>query len=324
MNLRKIFLILLILLIPIISFAYSKNVYVGGENIGIEMQTNGVLVVGLYKINGEEVARNSNITIGDYIISVNNHKINNINDFSNEINNDIDKDSIDIGFRRNNKIYSSKLKLYKDNDIYKTGLFVKDSISGIGTLTLVDPNNNKFLALGHGVYDTNTSNLINISSGDIYSSYITSINRSSIGNPGEKVGTTNSNDKYGEIYKNTDKGIYGKFNKNINKKLMEVASKDEINIGNAKILTVLDGNKIKEYDINIIKIDYKDDLKNLLFTITDKELLDRTGGIVQGMSGSPIIQNNKIIGAVTHVIIDEPTKGYGIFITNMLEETDKD
>ena len=326
MRTKKLFIIFILLLLPITTvFSYSSEVYVGGENIGIEVKTNGVLVIGLYKVNNEFIAKDSGIDKGDYIVSVNGEVINNIDDFTNEINKDEDKESIDIRYKRGKKTYDSKLKIVKDEDDYKTGLYVKDEVSGIGTLTLIDPANNKFLALGHAVLDNSTNNILDIDDGSIYSSYITGINKSSEGNPGEKIGESNPDDKYGIITGNTDKGIFGTYEKEIeSKKLVKVGDIDEITLGEASILTVVDGDKVSEFSINIDKIDKKDELKKMMFTITDNELLSKTGGIVQGMSGSPIIQNGKIIGAVTHVIVDDCKRGYAIFITNMLEESEKE
>lgn len=327
MRFKKILLTLIISLsLPIsMVFSYSDEVFIGGENIGIDVKTNGVLVIGLYKVNDKLIAKDSGISKGDYIVSVNNKKVNSIDDFSSEINANLEKEEVDIKYRRNNIIYDTKLKIVKDNDEYKTGLYVKDEVSGIGTLTVIDPANNKFFALGHAVLDSSTNTILDINDGSIYSSYITGINKSSDGVPGEKIGSSNEEDKLGEVKDNTNKGIFGTYKKELeNRKLMKVASPDEIVLGGASILTVVDSDVVSEYNINIDDIDMKDNLKNILFTITDKELLDKTGGIVQGMSGSPIIQNDKVIGAVTHVIVDNPTKGYGIFIVNMLEEGEKE
>ena len=304
-------------------FAYSNRLYVGGENIGIEVKTKGVLVIGKYKVNGEYINESCGIDKGDYITRINNNEINNIEDFSDEINKVNGEEEIDVEYRRKNKVYNTKLKLVKENDIYRTGLYVKDSVSGIGTLTAIDPTTNKFFALGHAVLDNSTNNVLEIDDGSIYSSYITGINKSSDGNPGEKYGEANVEDKYGKITGNSDKGIFGTYDRTFDlNKVMDIKENDEIKLGNASIYTVIDKDNIKEYTINIDSINYNDKLKNILFTITDKELLDKTGGIVQGMSGSPIIQDNKIIGAVTHVVVNDPTKGYGIFITSMLKEAE--
>ena len=325
---RKSFFItiLLSIVMPLsVVFGYTDKVYIGGENVGIEVKTNGVLVVGLYKINDKLLQESSNIEAGDYIIEVNNNRIVSINDFVREINNDDDHSEIDVKIRRKNKTFSTKLVLeYIDNE-YKTGLYVKDEISGIGTLSFIDPTNNNFFCLGHQIADQSTNDIVDISSGSIYYSYITDINRSSNGNVGEKEAVTDENNKYGSIKKNTDKGIFGTYEKDYsNKKQYEVASKEEVKLGEAKLLTVTSNDEIKEYSINIDSIDLNDSVKNMMFSVTDKELIDSTGGIVQGMSGSPIVQNNKIIGVVTHVIINDTKRGYAIFTVNMLEEAEKD
>ena len=325
MNKRFFITFLLSILMPFsIVFGYTDKVYIGGENVGIEVKTNGVLVVGLYKVNDKLLQGTSNIEAGDYIIEVNNNKIVSIDDFVREINNDEDHTEIDVKIKRKNKTFSTKLSLeYIDNE-YKTGLYVKDEISGIGTLSFIDPTNNNFFCLGHQISD-NSNDVVDISSGSIYYSYITDINRSSNGNVGEKEAITNENVKYGSIKKNTDKGIFGIYEKDYsNKKLYEVASKEEVKLGEAKLLTVTKNDEIKEYSINIDSIDLKDKVKNMMFSVTDKELIDSTGGIVQGMSGSPIIQGNKIIGVVTHVIINDTKRGYAIFTVNMLEEAEKE
>ncbi|MBR3116935.1 MAG: SpoIVB peptidase [Bacilli bacterium] len=304
--------------------AYSNQVILGGDNIGIEVKTDGVLVIGLYKVNNDLIAKSSGIEVGDYIVRVNDHNVKTIEDFVNEIDLDSDKEELDIEYKRDSNINKTVLKLELENNEYKTGLYVKDTVNGIGTLTMIDPKNNKFLALGHQIQDSSTKKILDIESGSIYESYITGISKSIDGTPGEKEATTNMNERYGSITDNTDKGIYGYYEKEIDKtNLITIADPDEIELGRASILTVIDQDTVKEYSINIDKIDKKDDLKNIMFTITDEELLSKTGGIVQGMSGSPIVQNNKLVGAVTHVIVDDCEKGYGIFITKMLEESEE-
>lgn len=325
MNFKKFFLMLLLSLfiIPINAYAYSNKLIVGGQNIGIEVKTKGILVVGLYKVDNDFIAANSGIKAGDYITKVNGNEINSISEFSSNIENDDDKTSIDIEYLRNDKTFNTTLNISKVENEYKTGLYVKDTISGIGTLTFIDPTTKKFGALGHEILDKNTKNALDISNGSIYYSYITGINKSSNGTPGEKEATTDSNKIYGQINENTTKGIFGNYTGNLDdSNLYEVANIDEIKEGTAQIFTVTENETIQSYSIEIEKINKNDSTKNILFTITDKDLLDKTGGIVQGMSGSPIIQNGKIIGAVTHVIVDDCKKGYGIFITNMLQEAE--
>ena len=170
--------------------------------------------------------------------------------------------------------------------------------------------------------ETNTGIMLDIKTGNIFNSEVINIERSENGNPGSKVANLKASDIQGNIFENTNKGIFGNYTNSLpNKQKYKVANIKDIELGEAKILTVLQGNEIKEYNINIIKVN-KSDTKNILFEITDQELLNKTGGIIQGMSGSPIIQGEYIIGAVTHVVVDNPTRGYGIFITNMLEEAE--
>lgn len=325
MKFKKIFLMLLftLIIIPTNALAYSDKLIVGGQNIGIEVKTEGILVIGLYKIDNELVAESSGLKSGDYITKVNNSKIKSISDFTKEINNDDDKTSIDIEYIRDGKSYNGSLKLVNHDGELKTGIYVKDTINGIGTLTFIDPETKKFGALGHEILDKNTQSILKIDDGSIYYSYITSITKSSNGSPGEKNATVDQNKTYGVIEENTTKGIFGTYTSNLDDSaLYEVAKPEEIKKGQASILTVLDGETIESYTINVDDINLKDSTKNIVFTITDTELLKKSGGVIQGMSGSPIIQNGKIIGAVTHVIVNDCTKGYGIFITNMLEEAE--
>lgn len=318
---KKIFITLLTLLIlPINSLAYSDYIYASGDNIGIELNSNGITVVGLYKVNDLYPAKDAGIEVGDIITSIDNTKVSNINEMIDYINKSTN-DTIKIGYVRNDITKYTNLKLVKDNNLLKTGLYVRDSISGIGTLTYIDPNTKIYGALGHEITDSNSNIRLDSKSGKIYTSSVTGIVKATDGVPGEKNARYNSNDILGSVYENTIHGIFGTYNSNVTSdKLYKVAKPNEIKKGSAKILTVLNGNKVESFDINIIKLNSKDTTKNILFEITDERLLDKTGGIIQGMSGSPIIQGDYIIGAVTHVIVDSPKKGYGIFITNMLEE----
>ena len=317
-------ILLMILCLPLNVLAYSSKIIVGGENIGINIKSDGILIVGFYKVNGSEIKTNPSLKVGDYIKKVNNHEVSTINDLTKSIDDYMVNNEVILTINRAGKEFNSTLTLLKQDDIYKTGLYVKDSITGIGTLTYIDPTTHIFGSLGHEILDSNSNTRIEVKTGSIFNSTITGINKSVDGNPGEKKANFNIDKQYGIIKKNTTVGLFGNYTSNLpGKKLMEVASPEEVRIGDAKIITVLDGNKLEEYTINITKINEYNDIKNIYFEITDENLLNKTGGIVQGMSGSPIIQNNKIIGAVTHVIIDNVKTGYGIFITTMLEEGEK-
>ena len=311
----KRYLIISLLLIPSLVYAYSDYIIASGENIGIKVNSRGLLVVGTYQVNGNNISKSSNIHIGDTIISTKD-----INDFTNQINN-TNCTRLDVKILRGNVEYETTLDLVLDNGICKTGLYVKDSIIGIGTLTFIDPSTKKFGALGHEIVSRETNKIFETIGGTIFDSEVISISKSTIGNPGEKNARYYSDRITGNVLKNTRQGIFGNYTSNIAyDKLYKVAKDNEILKDKAKIRTVIEKNIVKEYDILITKLVYNQNIKNIYFDIIDEELLENTGGVIQGMSGSPIIQGDYIIGAVTHVVVDNPKKGYGIFITNMLEE----
>jgi stage IV sporulation protein B len=320
----RITLLTLFLLSPLNVFAYSSKIIVGGENIGINIKNNGILVVGFYKVDGSLIKSNPTIKVGDAIIKVSNNEVNSINELTTAIENNITDNQVEITIKRENKEVDVVLDLKEKDGVYKTGLYVKDSISGIGTLTYIDPETKIFGSLGHEIIESNSNQKIEVKTGEIFDSIVTGITKSVDGTPGEKQAKLNSSTIFGTITKNTSVGLFGNYTNNLpGKKLVEVAENDEIKVGKATILTVLNDDEIKEYEINITKINEYNKIKNIYFEVTDKELLETTGGIVQGMSGSPILQNNKIIGAVTHVIVDNVKTGYGIFITTMLKEGEK-
>ena len=321
---KKTIFFILSLLIPFNIFAHSEFLIPGGENIGIELKSKGVLIVGTYKIDGNSPSDEAGLKLGDIITNVNGNVVNNIDEMASNIENSETKEEVKITYLRNNSKKETNLKLYKNENIYKTGLYVKDSIMGVGTLTFIDPNTKKFGALGHEIIEKNTGTILDIKDGKIFTSDVTGIEASTDGIPGEKNARFNQNEVTGIVKENTTEGLFGDYTDIIpEKKQYKVASNKNIKTGEASIFTVLNGNEIKEYKINITRInDLNKKNKNFVFEITDKELLDKTGGIVQGMSGSPIIQGNYIIGAVTHVVVDNPSKGYGIFIKNMLEQAE--
>ena len=321
LKIKKITLLFL-LIIPLNIYAYSEYIYAGGDTVGIKISTDGVVIAGAYDINGHNNLVDSKLKSGDLIIKINNNEINSINDMTNTINK-CNCNSINITYKRDNKEYNTNLKLYYDDNKIKTGLYVKDSISGIGTLTYVDPETKIFGVLGHEITDNN-GNIYKIKNGSLTDSKITSITKGNRGIPGEKNAILYSDTINGNITKNTNKGLFGKYTNSINNKLYKVSTIKDIKTGKATILTVINDKNINEFEINILSIkNTKDKLKNIEFEVTDKELLNKTNGIIQGMSGSPIIQGDLIVGAVTHVVVNDPHKGYGILITNMLEEGEK-
>lgn len=315
------FLVSFIFIIPINTLAYSKYLIPGGESIGIKVESDGVYVVGFYKVDGKNIASDAGFKIGDRIIRVNNNVIHNTKDLINNIDSKDDLinltfDVIREGYEKNINVI---LKKEKDSS-YKTGIYVKDSIVGIGTLSYIDPETNTFGALGHEIEDNTMGFNFTISKGDIFSSKITSITKANTIKPGEKNASINTKDIYGNIKYNLETGIFGNFSKQIdNKDKLEVMNIDDVKIGKAEIITVLTNNKKEHYNIEILSINKDNKTKNFLIKVVDERLLKETGGIVKGMSGSPIIQDNKIIGVVTHTIVDNPTKGFGISITKMLE-----
>lgn len=316
--------ILLLVIIPINVFAYSNYVIASGETIGIEVNSKGILVVGFYEVEGEYSAKEAGFEIGDKIIKVDNMAVNSIEDMITIIEKK-NTEKINFTIKRGSQEKKIALSMKKDkNDILKTGLYVKDQINGIGTLTYIDPESRRFGALGHEIIETTTAQKFEIKDGKIFNATVSKIEKSRNGEAGEKNATYDKITENGKIDNNDITGIYGTYQKEINNmETMEVGEIKDIKQGPAKIKTVIEENKVEEFDINIISIDTNSKTKNILFEITDETLLKETGGVVQGMSGSPIIQNNKIIGAVNYVIVNDTKKGYGIFITTMLKEGEK-
>lgn len=306
---------------PLSVFAYSNEVILGGSTIGINIESD-VMVIGFYKIGGKY--HKSDLVEGDIITKVEDDEIHTINDLSTSLEKYVEQEEITITYLRGNKENTTLLSLYFEDGMYKTGLYVKDGVTGIGTLTFIDPATNTYGALGHEVLESTTSKIVEVRSGSIFENSITSIDSSANGDPGSKNAKFYYNNIYGDIDKNTKYGIYGTYTKEYDDtSLIEVADSSEVKIGPAVIYTVLEDEKVEKFEIEITKINENSEIKNISFEIIDQELLDKTGGVVQGMSGSPIVQNDKLIGAVTHVVTDNVTTGYGLFITTMLEESEK-
>lgn len=291
-----------------------------GKAIGMKLYTDGVLVVGMSEIDGKKPYENCGIKEGDRIIEMDSSKISNTNELIDIVNNS-DGKTIDITYiSEEDEVLTTSIKPVKTGEDYKLGLWVRDAAAGVGTLTFYNTENNKCVALGHGITDIDTSKLIDIASGELVSASILSIEKGEKGKPGEIKGTIENGYNLGKVYKNTAFGVYGilenKSSLNVKEnEAVEVASRDEIKIGKAKILCELENENRKEYEIEIerVFINNNSDNKSMLIKVTDKELLEKTGGIIQGMSGAPIIQNGKLVGAVTHVLVNDPTQGYAVF-----------
>ena len=323
---KVLFTFFVIFLFPLGVFAYSKYIIPGGESIGIKINTEGLVVVGFYKVEDEYIAKN-NFKIGDKIINVNGKNVNTIDELTDAVSkSEISSLNVKVTVKRNDKEVDTYLKLIVKDGTYKTGLYVKDSLIGLGTLSYIDPVSKIYGALGHEITMNETGNKVDVRDGNILYSKVIGIDKSRNGRVGSKNANIIFDRKIGTIQKNTKKGIYGIYTDNLpNKDTYQVADFSNIRKGDAYILTVTKDNKIEKYSINILDkySSKKDTQKAFSFEITDKNLLNKTGGIVQGMSGSPIIQDDKIIGAVTNVLVDNVTLGYGISIITMLAEGEK-
>jgi len=305
----------------------------GGESIGIKLNSVGVLVVGYHLVDTVQGEKSpgeaAGVKVGDIITKINDKNIEKMADVKN-IMNDVRDKPLKLVVLRDDTI-QKKLTLQpfkdKNDQHYRMGLYIRDSAAGIGTMTFYEPKSGKYGALGHVISDIDTKKPIHVNNGEIVRSTVSAIDRGKDGHPGEKIASFPINEKpIGNVNKNTPFGIFGNINDGLSngimKKGLSIALESEVKEGPAKILTVVDGNKVQAFDVTVLN-SVKQDIpatKGLVIKVTDPKLLNKTGGIVQGMSGSPIIQNGKIIGAVTHVFVNDPTSGYGCHIEWMLKE----
>ena len=299
-----------------------------GKAVGVTVDTDGILVLGTGYVNKDtnEVCQPSKgvLKTGDLITHVNGEKITQKEELIEIV--ESSTGSLNISIVRNGETLQETLTpiISTEDGKQKIGAWVRDCTQGIGTLTYYNPQTKDFGALGHGVYDIDTKSLLSIKDGKITETIISGIKKGEKGIPGELSGETDDTKVIGEIYQNTECGLYGKiYSENVDfteQEALPIATKENIKEGKAYILTNISGNKVEKYEINIESIDINtsNPSKCMIIRIADEKLLSQTGGIIQGMSGSPIIQDNHIIGAVTHVFVNDPTKGYGIFIENML------
>lgn len=326
--------ILGILNVKSVNIKKVPDIYVipGGQPIGVKIDTNGLMVIAISEfktLDNRNLSPSAiaGIAVGDYIVEINGYKMKTAEDLMNIVDNSEGRE-LNILIKRGNETKLKKVKPVKSSKDgrYKIGLWLRDSISGIGTMTYYDINTNKFAALGHPITDVDTHDIINVREGEINKASIISIRKGTKGNPGELKGIFLNEDKpLGNIEKNNNCGIFGKINykSNTNTKKIKIGLRNEIKLGSAQILTTIDGDTPKLYNIKIEKLFSQNEpgSKSMIIRITDEKLLNKTGGILQGMSGSPIIQDNKIIGAVTHVLVNKPDTGYGVYIEWMLQNT---
>ncbi|MGG3857827.1 SpoIVB peptidase, partial [Metabacillus fastidiosus] len=300
----------------------------GGQSIGVKLNTLGVLVVGHHQIATKEGKKSpgeiAGVEVGDIITNINGTKIEKMSDVAPFIQ-EAGKSGapLDIVLSRDEQAIKTKLFPLKDeNDhSFRIGLYIRDSAAGIGTMTFYDPKSKKYGALGHVISDMDTKKPIVVEDGQIVRSTVTSIEKGSNGSPGEKLARfSGDREVIGDITRNSPFGIFGTLNQDIQNGIMDkalpIALSSEVKEGPAKILTVVDNDKVEQFDVEVVSsVPQKfPATKGMVIKITDKKLLEKTGGIVQGMSGSPIIQNGKVIGAVTHVFVNDPTSGYGVHI----------
>ncbi len=306
-----------------------QQVIPGGMPVGIYMKTEGVLIVGTGEVidmNGMTQEPVGDIVhSGDYIQAVNGIPVSDKQEVIEQINQAVDQ-QVELQVVRNGELIELRVPVVQTGvSEYKAGIWIRDDTQGIGTLTYVQEDGS-FGALGHGISDIDTSTLLSLKDGKLYETDIKAVIKGEDGSPGELAGVIRyQQDKIlGEISDNTELGIFGTLTSELEElsgcEAIDVAYKQEVETGTASILSAVSG-EIKEYEIEIEKLNLNssDANKSMVIRVTDPELLEITGGIVQGMSGSPILQNGRIVGAVTHVFVNDPTKGYGIFIENMLE-----
>ena len=316
-----------------VSVVPQVEVIPGGDCIGVKLYSKGALIVGESKIQGMdgkwyEAYESGTFKAGDVLLKIDDYEIESAEEVSTIVGN-IGNQAINVTYERDGNILEKTITPIKciDDGKYKLGLWVRDGAMGVGTLTFYSPDYSGFAALGHGISDEDSKSLIQIEEGNVYDANVLSITKGRAEQPGEIKGFLNETDEIGEITVNSSNGIYGSYNvENLDltgRESIPIASRNEIKLGKAQILCTVDESQtIKEYDIEIQKISTASitGSKGMVIEVTDEELIEKTGGIVQGMSGSPIIQNGKLIGAVTHVYVNSPTKGYAIFAETMIDE----
>lgn len=298
---------------------YAIDVFLGGESVGIVLNYEGILVTGAYEIEYHQEKYNpfTDFKLYDIIVEADNQKVSTIDELSKIIQNS--DDQINIIVKRNNKNISLDMKIAREQDDFSTGLYVKDSVKGIGTVTYYNPETGNLACLGHSMSDENNNAL---QKGTLYSTVIENVKKSTKLEVGKKIGSI-QNEKIGDVDENNDYGVFGPYANDLqNKTLYQTATQDEVELGNAYFLTVLKDNTVTKCQIEITALEKQESIKEkgIQFHLIDQDVINQTNGIIQGMSGSPIIQNNKLIGCVTHASSTDPLDGYGMYIDWMIDK----
>ena len=299
-----------------------------GRAVGIKLFSDGVLVVGLSSIDTAEgpaaPGRTSGLKAGDVITHIDQTEVNTIEEVQKLVTQKRDAPMTLQVRREGSALQLTAQAARSEAGAYQLGVWLRDSMAGIGTMTFYDPQSGVFAALGHGINDVDTAQLMPLQSGSILYSDVADVKKGQKGEPGELKGVFQIDRDLGSLYANTPGGVFGTLSDNSffqETEAVEVASRDEVHTGEAVIRSNVAGDATEEYEVEIIRIfpENQQDTRNLMLKVTDARLLETTGGIVQGMSGSPILQDGKLVGAVTHVLVNDPTQGYGILIENMME-----
>lgn len=324
----SVWVVLLCLVLPV-GASDVRQVYPGGMPFGVKFSCNGLVIVGFTEVDtvsgSSTPAYDAGLRVDDVILSVNGTTVKTAQDFLALVENT--NDTVDITFERAGETHTVRFApSYSESEQkYKTGMWIRDTTAGIGTVTFIEPDTGIFAGLGHGICDQSSGKLLPMSRGVVEDVEISGIAKGVCGRPGELKGCF-TGEETGVLLKNTLCGVFGMYKDipydSIPQEMLPVGCKEDVHVGEAYIWCTLDDNVVRDYKIEITGVEM-DDSRNFLIRVLDEELIEKTGGIVQGMSGSPIIQDGKLVGAVTHVLINDPCRGYGIFIENMLEAAEK-
>ena len=312
----SVVLAMLLLWILPVDAAATGTLIPGGQLVGLELQDGSVTVAGFDEAQAEKLQK-AGLAVGDRLLQANGRHVTDVEDLRAALE---PEKPLRLLVERNGKQLSLELLPEMTAQGPRLGIYLRRGITGVGTVTWYDPDTNRFGTLGHGVNDC-TGNLLQLSTGSAYSARILTVKKGCAGQPGQLMGAVESRDPLGILTGNTSRGVFGTAKQTFPGQALPVAEPDQIRTGSAVIRSTVDEKGVREYSVEILKIYPKsrENGRNLLLKVTDPALLEATGGIVQGMSGSPIIQDGKLVGAVTHVLVNDPTTGYGIFIENMLD-----